>query len=39
LPKVIGHDVHDSGEEELIVEFAERGRYLYEELLSLGYLN
>ena len=38
FPKVGEYDVLDSGEEELIREFAERIQYLYEELLRLGYL-
>ena len=38
FPKVDEYDVLDSGEEELIAEFAERIKYLYEELQGLGYL-
>lgn len=36
--KVDEYDVLDSGEEELIAEFAERIQHLYEELQRLGYL-
>jgi hypothetical protein len=36
---VEGYDVLDCDEEELIPEFAERIRHLYEELVSLGYLS
>ena len=36
FPKVDEYNVLDSGEEELIGEFAERIQYLYEELLRLG---
>lgn len=38
FPKVDEYDVLDSDGEELIAEFAERIRYLYEELVRLGYL-
>ena len=38
FPKVDEYDVLDSGEEELIAEFAERIKYLYEELQRLAYL-
>lgn len=39
FPKVDEYDVLGSSEEELIVEFAERIKYLYEELQRLGYLS
>jgi len=39
FPKVDEYLVLDSGEEELIVEFVERIKYLYEELQRLGYLS
>lgn len=38
FPKVDEYDVLDSDGEELIAEFAERIRYLCEELIDLGYL-
>jgi len=38
-PKVDKYDLLDSDEEELIAEFTETIKYLYEELVDLGYLS
>jgi hypothetical protein len=38
-PKVDEYDLLDSDEDELIAEFTETIKYLYEELVDLGYLS